>query len=221
MSAAAPPGAEQSGCAVVDDDLALLALGVLTGRARAGVLEHLEACPRCRAHLARLLGVADALATIAPPLAPPTGFAHRCARRIADAPDRARPEYSPRRRTVLAGAVLVLLVALGVGIAALRAGSPAPVRTAHATFPAAHGGARAIAGEPAHLVVTLTHLGGNEEVTCVVETVAGVRATLGGFWLTRGEGEWSVPLPVPADALARITVLGPDGATLTAARFSR
>ena len=42
---------KEHGCEEYGDELAELALGVLTGRERARVLSHVESCPRCAEEL--------------------------------------------------------------------------------------------------------------------------------------------------------------------------
>ena len=50
---------EEWGCEEYDDELAELALGVLTGRERARTLSHVESCPRCAEDLEILSRTAD------------------------------------------------------------------------------------------------------------------------------------------------------------------
>ena len=49
----------ERGCEEYGDELAELALGVLTGRERARVLSHVESCPRCAEELEILSRTAD------------------------------------------------------------------------------------------------------------------------------------------------------------------
>ncbi len=53
-------------CSAARDDLAALAIGTLTGRERAELLDHLERCARCAAELEELSAAADALVTLIP-----------------------------------------------------------------------------------------------------------------------------------------------------------
>ncbi|MDQ3826925.1 MAG: zf-HC2 domain-containing protein [Actinomycetota bacterium] len=54
-----------------------LALNVLTGRERVGVLAHLEACAGCRDTVSALTDTADRLVELLPDAEPPVGFEHR------------------------------------------------------------------------------------------------------------------------------------------------
>ena len=99
----------EKGCDAYADDLAELALGVLTGRARAQALSHVESCPRCAEELEQLSRVADTVVQVAPEVEPPVGFEVRLFERmgVADArrgagsgrPAGCRPAWRrPRRR---------------------------------------------------------------------------------------------------------------------------
>jgi hypothetical protein len=61
-------------CSGHDDDVAGLALGILTGRDRARALAHIEDCQWCNNELFSLAVVADSLLDLAPCPEPPVGF---------------------------------------------------------------------------------------------------------------------------------------------------
>lgn len=61
-------------CEVVHDDLAELALGILTGRERSVVLSHLARCTDCQTKVDRLSRVCDAILILAPEIEPTSGF---------------------------------------------------------------------------------------------------------------------------------------------------
>ena len=60
--------------AATTDELAELALGVLTGRDRARDLAHVDSCPHCADELEQLARTADAVVRVAPEVEPPLGF---------------------------------------------------------------------------------------------------------------------------------------------------
>lgn len=70
-------------CAWVREVAPEVALGLLTGEARAEALAHLERCEACRAEVAALAQVADEVLLAAPEAAPPPGFADRVLARLA------------------------------------------------------------------------------------------------------------------------------------------
>jgi hypothetical protein len=61
-------------CSGHEDEVAGLALGILTGRERARALVHVEECGYCSHELERFAIVADNLLELAPSSEPPVGF---------------------------------------------------------------------------------------------------------------------------------------------------
>ena len=72
----------ERGCEAYGNELAELALGVLTGRERARVLSHVESCPRCADELELLSRTADTVVQAAPEMEPPLGFEVRLFERM-------------------------------------------------------------------------------------------------------------------------------------------
>src|ERR1700735_5173676 len=103
-------------CEAFADDLAQLALGTLSGRERADVIDHLEGCAECSAELETLSVAADTLLLLAPEATPPIGFDSRVVAAMSERRERRRP--IPQRILAVAA---VALIALGVGIGALLA----------------------------------------------------------------------------------------------------
>lgn len=87
-------------CDEHSDNLAELALGILTGRERAATLVHVDSCTRCAEELEQLSRVADAVVTIAPGVEPPVGFEVRLFSRmgLAEAAPPVTSIASARRR---------------------------------------------------------------------------------------------------------------------------
>jgi hypothetical protein len=96
-------------CAHVHDVAAELALGALTGRGRAGAIEHLERCRVCREDVRQLMATGGQLLELLPRAAPPAGFETRVLERLGmpASPEgqseprplpRAEDEHRPRRR---------------------------------------------------------------------------------------------------------------------------
>jgi hypothetical protein len=69
-------------CAELTDAAAELALGVLTGRERAGALAHLDHCEACREHVRQLTMTGEELLGLLPPREPPAGFETRVMERL-------------------------------------------------------------------------------------------------------------------------------------------
>ena len=115
-------------CDEYADNLAELALGILTGRERATTLAHVDSCPRCAEELEQLSHAADAVVSVAPEIEPTMGFEVRLFNRMgldeAPVPSAIPParQQRPARwservpRWALAGAAAVIALALGLGI---------------------------------------------------------------------------------------------------------
>lgn len=207
-----------------------VALGLLTGEARAMALAHLERCEVCRAEVASLAGAADELLLAGPEACPPAGFDSRVLARLAA--ERADGEGLPpipdarsaggrgrgRRRVavVLAAAAAVLLVVVGLAVATdrddpvvataeMRTGSGRVVGDATAT------------GDPLVVTVDVPDWGrmvdrwgdaGSTGYWVSVELDDGSR-TLEPV-LTSGY-VWTVPVDAEADDLVAVSVLDDEG----------
>lgn len=218
----------------MSDELGELALGILTGEDRAGVLAHLEGCERCSTELGELTAVADRLTMDGPEADPPAGFELRVLERIQEQPR--RPWLSSRRRTqavmAVAAAALALLAAFAVGRATERRRSPSPTRSAAPALGSglrvaeltaagkARGEVYAYSGRSPWLLVTVSDLPAGSSVTCEVTTASGTELRLGTFWLPSGHGSWATGLPVAPGALRSAQVTAASGAVLARATFT-
>ncbi len=72
-----------------ESELAELAVGVLGGRERAVLLDHVGSCATCTAELEELTTAADSLVRLAPAVDPPVGFESRVFERLAASTGRA------------------------------------------------------------------------------------------------------------------------------------
>src|SRR6202167_443761 len=120
----------EQGCEEYSNELAELALGVLTGRERARVLAHVEDCPRCADELELLSRVADTVVQAAPEMDPPLGFEVRLFERmgVSDVTPRRR-RFRPSRWVPAVVGVAAAALALGLGLS-LTGSSPTPTVTA-------------------------------------------------------------------------------------------
>jgi hypothetical protein len=89
------------------DDLIEFALGTLSGRSRALVLDHLETCAHCTAESEALADAADTLLWLAPEAEPPLGFETRVIERFRGT---GAGRQIDRRRRLSLFAVAALLV---------------------------------------------------------------------------------------------------------------
>ena len=223
----------ERGCEAYGNELAELALGVLTGRDRARVLFHVESCQRCADELELLSRVADTVVQAAPELDPPLGFEVRLFERmgVTDV-RRRRRRLRPSRWVPAVVGVAAAALALGLGLS-LTSSSPSPPTAS----------AQAGAGDPEHgetaalmshgqTVGHVTTFGGAKPwismmladsaasgtVDCVVVTKDGVSHHVGTFVADDGYGAWVAALHHvnPAD-VRTAQVVSPSGTVIATA----
>ncbi len=217
-------------CAEHADELAELALGVLTGRERARVLSHVASCPRCSAELEVLSRAADSVVLAAPEVEPPLGFEVRLfeGMGVADGVS-SRRRFWHSRWVPVAAAAAAVLVALGAGLALTA--SPRTPSTSHTrslpsrtSAPLTEDG-RTVghvtidAGRP-WMSMTLDDSSAHGVVQCVVVTDDGVVHHVGTFVARAGYGAWIAPLHVNPTHVRSAEVVSTEGAVIAAATLS-
>lgn len=205
------------------EDLSELALGVLTGRDRARVLAHVEACPHCAEELEQLSRAADAVVQVAPEAEPPMGFEVRLFERMGLADVRSRHRFRPPRWAVGALSAAAAVAALAVGLSLGLSSSPPPtssaaphhVSTANLEEQGAVVG-RVVTHAGAHpwMSMTLIDSSAHGRVNCVVVTSDGVRHEVGTFVAQKGYGAWAAPLPVDPHDIRSAEVVAPSGTVI-------
>jgi hypothetical protein len=236
MASGLPPA-----CAAVEDDLAELALGTLTGRQRVAALAHLESCARCSEEVDELSAAADQLLLLAPSAEPPVGFEAGVFERLGvqDRPRRWRPpigwRLTWRPKVVAAIGACALAAAFGVGALVghfAGGGSPgnraAPIAGAHAAIyeAALHSGTHTVgrvmvyAGNPTWLFMFMDDPSWQGTLRCEVVMDQGPTVMLGHFWLSDGKGAWAASVPQPAGRLAEARIVNAKGQVLAEADLS-
>jgi hypothetical protein len=215
----------KKGCEGYSEDLAELALGVLTGRDRARTLSHVESCPRCAEELKQLARVADTVVQVAPESEPPVGFEVRVFERMGVADVR---RHRFRRSHWIPVSVAAAAAALALGLGLGLSSSPSPTVTAQAHHSGAVSGdlvengrpvgrVAAFGGSKPWMSMTLADSSARGTVNCVVVTDDGVTHHVGTFVARQGYGAWSAPLSVnPAD-LRTAEVVSPSGTVIATA----
>jgi hypothetical protein len=219
----------EHGCEEYGDELAELALGVLTGRDRARVLSHVESCPRCAEELEILSRTADSVVQAAPDMEPPLGFEVRLFERMGlpdVAPRRRRPR--PSRWVPAVVGVAAAALALGLGLS-LTSSSPTPTVTAQP--PGAHrvmtaalvehgttvGHVMTVNGAKPWISMMMSDSSAHGTVTCVVVTDDGTTHHVGTFEADKGYGAWIAPLPVNPSDVRTAEVESPSGTVIATA----
>jgi anti-sigma factor RsiW len=221
----------ERGCEQYGNDLAELALGVLTGRERARVLSHVESCPRCAEELEILSRTADSLLQTAPEMEPPLGFEVRLFERMGvTAP-------APRRRRLLRSrwvpavvGVAAAALALGIGLSVSSSPSPnvtAQAKGSHDVVTAALvandrtvGHVVTVGGAKPWMSMMLDDASVHGTVHCVVVTQDGKTYTVGTFVARDGYGAWTAPLHVDPATVRRAEVVSPSGTVVATATLS-
>lgn len=220
MTYARPPGDE---CASYRAELVEFALGTLTGRARARMIEHLATCGPCGDEVASWSDVGDALLVLAPAIEPPIGFEERLLERHFDAPrtPRRRHAWRPGLGAAVVVSVLVVLGAvLGSGLSE-RAARTAPPLTARLT---SHG--RVLGqvfltrGDPSWLSMSIDDRHWSGTAWCSVRLANGHVEPLGRFSVVNGVGAWSAQIHAGAARVTAATVSDNYGDVLATATWS-
>jgi hypothetical protein len=219
----------ERGCEEYGDELAELALGVLTGRDRARVLSHVESCQRCAEELEILSRTADSVVQAAPDMEPPLGFEVRLFERmgLSDVAPRRR-RLRPSRWVPAVVGVAAAALALGVGLSVTSSPSTAPNQAApspsHHVVTAALvsngetvGHVMTFGGDKPWLSMTLDDSSAHGTVRCVVVTEDGVSHTVGTFEARQGYGAWMAPLHVDPDTVHTAEVVSPSGTVIATA----
>jgi hypothetical protein len=213
-------------CEAFTDDLAELALGILSGRIRSEVLNHVESCLRCSSELERLSIVADTLLQLAPEIEPPLGFELRLATRLNATATLRRPKRS-RRMTLLAVAAVIAVV-FGIGFGGFlipRSGSNDLSATANLTSANLTSDGQVLGevlvsqGSPAWMFMTIDAGSWSGEVRCELTLSGGYVETIGVFKLSSGYGAWGAPLTSTRGQVQSARLIAPNGSIVASAQL--
>jgi hypothetical protein len=222
----------ERGCEEYGDELAELALGILTGRERARVLSHVESCPRCAEELEILSRTADSVLQAAPDMEPPLGFEVRLFERMGVTDVEPRRRRLPGRRTsrwvTAVVGVAAAAVAVGVGLNVTSSPPPAPTASGTAQAPNSHhvetaalvshgetvGHVMTFGGARPWMSMMLDDSSAHGTVRCVVVTENGVTHDVGSFEAHEGYGAWMAALPVNPDTIRTAEVVSPSGTVI-------
>jgi hypothetical protein len=229
---------EERVCEEHGNELAELALGVLTGRERSRTLSHVESCARCAEELEVLSRTADTVLQAAPDMEPPLGFEVRLFERmgVTDvAPRRRRGRgFRPSRWVPAVVGVAAAALVLGIGLSATSSPSTspnhdqaaAPSQSPHAATAALVSDGKTVGhvmtfgGDKPWLSMMLDDSSARGTVRCVVVTEDGEAHTVGTFESHDGYGAWMARLPVNPDTVRTAEVESPSGTVIATATLS-
>ena len=239
---------EERGCEEYGNDLAELALGVLTGRERARTLSHVESCARCAEELEILSRTSDTVLQAAQVMEPPLGFEVRLFERmgVTDAAPRQRRGRGlgrgrgirPSRWVPAVVGVAAAALVLGIGLSVTSSPSQNQQQAAGPTPPPTSTSSHQVvtadlvsAGKTVGRVMTfdghkpwmsmmLDDSSAHGTVRCVVVTEDGKVHTVGTFESHEGYGSWMAPLPVNPATVRTAEVESPSGTVIATATLS-
>ena len=224
-------------------ELSDLAIGVLDGRERAAVLDHVADCASCSAELEQLTAVVDSLVHVAPEVEPPIGFETRVLNRLQVPPP--IPTIHPsiptihrgwRRSLLVSAAAAVVALAFGIGWVVHSASGSRVVNAigspkgyvAEATLVTPGGQSTGnvsvypgYAGSPSWLFMTVTTPSWTGSARCAITSTDGTTHTIGSFSIVAGhQASWGAPIPVAAKSVQKAELIAPDGHVLASANLS-
>jgi anti-sigma-K factor RskA len=215
-------------CEAMSDDLIEFALGTLSGRSRAVVLDHLETCAQCNAEVESLADLTDKLLSLAPEAEPSLGFETRLIERYRGSDVRRR---TTRRQRVSVFAVAAMVAAvLGIGIGAVvtnhGAVTPPSATTVRPLTGRLMSGAQVVgdvtisAGSPSWMIMDIDSGMLSGTVWCQVTLANGHTETVGKFTIANGYGSWVAPITGSGRHVRSAQVVNANGTVLAQATFA-
>jgi hypothetical protein len=220
-------------------ELSDLAVGVLDGRERAVVLEHVADCASCTAELEQLTAVVDSLVHVAPEAEPPIGFETRVLNRLQVPPSIPSIPTIHRgwgRSLLVSAAAAVIVLAFGIGWVVHSTtgsrvvnaiGSPKGyVAEANLVTPGGQSNGNVSVypgwgGSPSWLFMTVSSPSWTGSVRCAITSSDGTTHIIGSFPTVAGhQASWGAPLPVAAKSVQKAELISPDGRILARANLS-
>ena len=213
------------------DEVAELALGLLTGTDRAEMLEHLEKCSSCRTEVEGLAEVSDRLLLLAPQAEPPPGFESEVLAAMRPRRDPAeRPTW--RRPLITLGSVAaatVIALAVGWALGASSSESHFSIREAAMVTPSGRdvGSVRIQDGEPAWLLVSVPgwrhwdeQVGHALDYRVRVSLSDGAEMEFNDVSLSP-EGAWATTARLDPSAVSEVSVVDATGRVWCTGRLPR
>jgi anti-sigma factor RsiW len=215
---------DRTGACPHADTLVALALGELTGRARADVLTHLAACRTCQTQVGELADTVDRLLLVAPSAEPPAGFDVAVLDRVSAT--RPRPRRRPVGGLLVAAASLLAIVA--VALAALVPMRTAGLASAAMVTPAGYdvGTAWIHPGDPGLVVVAVPRweawADGDDPpdgYRLTAELDDGTPVTLGAITFGEPDGSWGTTTTVDTTRISHLAIVDETGHVWCTATF--
>jgi hypothetical protein len=213
-------------CITVREDLGEFALGLLTGRERARVLNHVTSCAACQVELEALTTVSDQLIALSPFTEAPLGFESRLLSRY-HAQSR-RPVHRFLRVVAIAAASLVLITAGFIlahhgalrGSATPRADSAAPISATLTSKGRDLGHLWLSTGTTAWIYMSVNDANWTGTAWCSVTLRNGRVLDVGEFAMANGYGAWAARLDASSSDVRSARVTDASGHVIASATLS-
>jgi hypothetical protein len=194
-----------------------IALGLVAGHERAEALAHLQDCPECRHHTARLGAVHDRLRGLIPPAEPPVGFEQRVLDRLGVT----RPRRAPTARWIRAAAAAAVVVAAFAGgwAAGTADQSPAPAVASPLVAGSRHVGDIVVSRERPDFLSVYLDVARPGRLTCELLRTDGTVAASETYDAAGGTGWWGISRP--RGDVATIRVSDAEGAVVATGGLPR
>jgi hypothetical protein len=213
-------------CAEVESDLNEFALGILTGRERSRVLDHVASCAQCRGGLEALSAATDRLVALAPQAEPPVGFESRLVDRY-HAESRRVPHRTIRFIALAAAALALLAVGFSLGNngpsqggTSLPTYNAAPISATLTSHGRSLGHLWIGSGTPAWIYMSLDDANWTGTAWCSVTLKNGHVLDVGVFTMVHGYGAWAARVDASSGALRSAQVTDATGHVLASATLS-
>jgi hypothetical protein len=212
----------------MNDDLIEFALGTLSGRSRAAVLDHLETCAHCNAEVESLADVTDKLLWLAPEAEPSLGFETRLIERYRGGDARRHTARRQRLSVFAVAAMVAAVLASGVGAIVTNSGSTTPpsATTLRPLTGRLMAGAQVVgdvtisSGSPSWMIMDIDAGMLSGTVWCQVTLANGHIETVGKFTIANGYGSWVAPITGSARHVRSAQVVNANGTVLAQAAFA-
>jgi anti-sigma-K factor RskA len=212
----------------MNDDLIEFALGTLSGRSRAAVLDHLETCAHCNAEVESLADVTDKLLWLAPEAEPSLGFETRLIERYRGGDARRHTARRQRLSVFAVAAMVAAVLAIGVGAIVTNSGSTTPpsATTLRPLTGRLMAGAQVVgdvtisSGSPSWMIMDIDAGMLSGTVWCQVTLANGHIETVGKFTIANGYGSWVAPITGSARHVRSAQVVNANGTVLAQAAFA-
>lgn len=213
-------------CAQISADSSEFALGILNGRRRSRVLDHVASCAQCRGELEALSAVADSLVELAPHAEPPVGFESRLVDHY-----HVESRRNPHRtiRVVALTAAALALVAVGFTLGnrgstqvhtSLPTYSAAPISAVLTSQGRSLGHLWISSGTPSWIYMSLDDANWTGTAWCSVTLKNGHVLDVGVFTMVHGYGAWAARVDASSGAVRSAQVTDATGHVLASATLS-